>query len=144
MLQELRPPNFWSQLRKNKKKFSPHNYICMSSRISAVVFLRQWYHIRGSSSHRTRQSTQTSQKGTDILHCWTASGQTHVGHTKTLFLIQFAANLAYLNTNPVFNGLVIKQISATSDFMLMFVSLCRSCRLNSPRTTIQMPKRYRN
>lgn len=112
-------------------------HICLSAHTSAVVFFRQWYHVRGSSSNRTRQSTQTGQKGTDVLHCRTATGQTHTDLSRNVSITQLPfcfCKCAELSTQN-------NQISAAFDF---FISIRRSCRLSLPRTTIQMPRRYRN
>lgn len=52
----------------------------------SVVFFRQWHHVRGSSSHRTRQPTQTGQTGADVLHRRAATGQKHTDLSPDVFI----------------------------------------------------------
>lgn len=55
----------------------------------SVVFFRQRHHVRGSSSHRTRQPTQTGQTGADILHRRAATGQKHTDLSPNVFITRF-------------------------------------------------------
>lgn len=79
---------------------------------------RKRNHARGSRPDRTRQPTQTGQKGSDLLHRRAAAGQK----------LEASSRL-----DP-----------ASSTFNADVVHISRSCRPSLPKTTIRMPRRYKS